>query len=132
MSSSSPPPPSSCPQVTAASEKRGLEGGLSYLLPRLLGVNGSSALGRYLSLTGHPLSGRDMIASGISTHHAQGYMLKELPQRLSDISYEEDVMVEEEVADASEYYYRLDRSKNPPPLQEVFELWAENDRQRVR
>ena len=117
--------------MTAAAEKRGLEGGLSYLLPRLLGVSGLS-LGRYLALTGLPLSGRDMIACGLTTHHAEGSMLREIPQRLSDISYEEDAMVEDVMADHSEWYYRIDREKNPQPLQALFGEWAQNEENRLR
>jgi enoyl-CoA hydratase/carnithine racemase len=117
-------------QVPGPSMGWGLDGGLSFLLPRLKG--GSMPLARYLALTGSPLSGEDMIASGLSTHHMAGGMVPRLHHSFADMQYEDDGLVEDAVADHAEVYYKIDWALNPMPYKGLFAKWAKNDEEREK
>lgn len=110
-----------------------LDGGLSYLLPRLrVGPAGSPAFARYLSLTGASLSGLDMLATGLSTHHMQDSMAGQLHNRLADLTFEPDFMVEDVMSEHAAMFYKLDTHLNPPPYHELWAKWAKNDENRKK
>lgn len=110
-----------------------LDGGLSYLLPRLrTGPTGSLAFARYLALTGASLSGLDMLAAGLSTHHMEDSMAGQLHKRLADLTFEPDFMVEDVMSEHAAMFYKLDTHLNPPPYQELWAEWAKNDENREK
>lgn len=110
-----------------------LDGGLSYLLPRLrTGPAGSLAFARYLALTGASLSGLDMLAAGLSTHHMEDSMAGQLHKRLADLTFEPDFMVEDVMSEHAAMFYKLDTHLNPPPYQELWAEWAKNDENREK
>lgn len=67
-------------QVTAPSYGWVLDSGLSFLLNNMR-HSSAKALARYLALTGAPLSGTDLLAAGITTHHTDTGTMRKLHHR---------------------------------------------------
>lgn len=135
-----------------------LDGGLSFVLSRFRNAPGVE-LGRYLALTGAALTGLDLLAAGISTHHMFDDTLEQLHRRcgvqnccavpsvavlslaasppvarsFADLTYEPDSLVEDVVARAALAYYRLDLGERElNPYKELFKQGDHNEEERLR
>ena len=76
--------------IPAAKQGWVLDGGLSYVLPRVLrateepaamGGPAAVAFARYLALTGAALSGRDMLGLGLATHYMPAAVAAKIPRQ---------------------------------------------------